>query len=170
MQEPVSTRLDLRPIPPPTPVTLPENTWWLWFIPIVLIGFLYYWWFRRVPMRQPTPEDLLIEAMNDSEQTVFTLDEGLRNYLAWRSNPLWLSTPYAEADPLWAELFTGSEQAGAWQQRFSALERDKYSEKQSDSALIQDWKQAIEELLSAVQEHDKLMKSNNSSADVTKSV
>jgi len=172
-QEPVSTTLDLRPIPPPEPVPIPTSTWWIWLVPVVLIVFLFFWWSRKPVVRRLTPRDLLDEAIatggqGAGENDFEVLDKRLREFLAWRQTPTWLSTPFAEAASLWKELLPGSELAADFHQRFASLEPCKYEGKRPDFKTIQQQKQAILELLAQLDEHDKLMKSGIFSPNETK--
>lgn len=161
-QSPVSTTLDLRPIPPPEPVPMPSSHWWIWLMPAVLVSFLIYWWSRKPVVRQPSPRDLLEDAIESSGQgtnrnDVTILDLRFREFLAWRQTPAWLSTPFAEAAPLWQELLPDSAQAAVICKRFAMLEPSKYQAKNPDSEAIQLQRQAILDVLAELDEHDKLM-------------
>jgi hypothetical protein len=170
-QEPVSTTLDLRPIPPPEPVPLPNGQWWLWLVPAVLIAFLWYWWTRRPVARPFTPREMLLEAIdearegNDPEAT-FTIDRRFREFLAERQGVLWLSTPYAEAKSLWEELLPQG-QSDAWYERFSMLEQAKFSQISTSSEGMEVQTRVILELLAHLDENDKLMKLTNIPAHET---
>ncbi len=161
-QEPVSTTLDLRPIPPPEPVPLPNGQWWLWGVPAVLIAFLWFWWIRRSVTRPFTPREMLLEAIDtaregNNPEAIFTIDRRLREFLAERHSVLWLSTPYAEAKPLWEGLLADG-QSDDWYLRFTSLEQAKFGPKGTDSETIEVQTQAIHELLAQLDENDKLMK------------
>lgn len=170
-QEPVSTTLDLRPIPPPEPVPLPSGQWWLWLVPAVLIAFLWYWWTRKTVTRLFTPRELLLEALEEARQlpgpeATFTMDRRFREFLAERHSALWLSTPYAEAKPLWEGLLAQG-QSNGWYQRFNTLEQAKFSQISPNGEGIEVQVCAILELLSQLDENDKLMKLTNIPAHET---
>lgn len=161
-QEPVSTTLDLRPIPPPEPVPLPNGQWWLWLLPAVLIAFLWYWWTRQTAPRSFTSRELLLQALEEARQSpdpeaIFTLDRRFREFLAERHGALWLSTPYAEAKPLWDGLLVHGQSDG-WYQRWNSLEQAKFSQISTNSKTMELQAEAILELLAQLDENDKLMK------------
>jgi hypothetical protein len=137
----------------------------------VLIAFLWYWWTQRPVPRPFTPREMLLEAIdegregNDPEAT-FTIDRRLREFLAERHSALWLSTPYAEAKPLWDGLLT-HEQSDDWYQRFNTLEQAKFSQLSPNSETIEVQTRAILELLALLDENDKLMKLTNIPAHET---
>lgn len=160
-QEPVSTTLDLRPIPPPEPVPLPNGQWWLWLVPAVLIAFLWYWWTRRPVTRPFTPREMLLEAIDEARdgndpEASFTIDRRFREFLAERHGVLWLSTPYAEAKSLWEEVLLQG-QSDDWYQRFSRLEQAKFSQISTSSEAREVQTSVILEFLAQLDENDKLM-------------
>jgi hypothetical protein len=108
---PTSTSLGLRPIPGPEPVPLPDYTFWLWLIPLILIASLLWWWKRPQRKSPPTPLEALQKALEESpvDASQFaTVDHLLRDYLAWRTDPLWLTTASEELLPCWQSLLQPS--------------------------------------------------------------
>lgn len=108
MQPTPTNTLGLRPIPGPDPVTMPDYTTWIWAIPLVLISILAFWWTRQRPGRVFTPLEQL-EAILDKTKPVpdrfLRADHLLREYLAWRHDPAWLTTTSNATQPLWKALF-----------------------------------------------------------------
>ena len=103
--------LTLRPIPGPEHVELASNNWWLWFIPVVLIGFLWFWWLRRPVTRELTPQERLEQALMDSEDTTVDprtryqlLHCAIREYLV-SYDPAWVSMTAGESLAAWRRLF-----------------------------------------------------------------
>lgn len=100
----------LRPIPGPDPVVLPSYDWLLWLIPVILIGFLWYWWSRKPGKRQPDELDRLYQSLEhaadlevESKTRFQQLHQALRDYLTYL-DPAWKSITASEAKPLWQQL------------------------------------------------------------------
>lgn len=107
----ISPDLGLRPIPGPDPVELPPPDWWMWLIPLVLIGFLWYWWFRRPIKRELSSQDRLDLAIVQSGDVSIEprrryqlLHQALRQYLA-SFDPSWKTLAADEYLPAWEKLF-----------------------------------------------------------------
>jgi len=121
--------LPLRPIPGPDPVELPNHDWWLWLIPIVLIGFLWYWWSRKSIKRDPTGQDRLYLALESAEDTGIDarvryqqLHHALREYLA-DTDPAWKTITTDDSLPAWQKLFhDNTELANQWHGQWLASE------------------------------------------------
>lgn len=106
-----SPDINLRPIPGPDPVALPTSDWWLWLVPIVLIGFLWYWWTRKQIKTELTAQQRLDLALSESEN--IELDPKARYQLLHHAFRDYL----AEYDPKWKSL-TANETLAAWQNIF----------------------------------------------------
>jgi hypothetical protein len=113
--------LGLRPIPGPDPVEMPTYDWWLWLIPLVLIGFLCYWWSRKAIKRESTSQDGLYLALEQADDTDIDtrvryqqLHHALREYLA-DTDPAWKTLTADDSLPAWQKLFpNNAELAKQW--------------------------------------------------------
>lgn len=149
-----SSELTLRPIPGPEPVPLPDNTIWFWLIPVVLIGFLWFWWSRKVRRVPVDPQDQLYLAMTyAAEQGVPTqarlaeLNQALRQYLASKGDSAWLTATGNDTEPLWNTLLADNPPlATTWFARWLAGEEYQFGRTTLSEEQLSSYIQAVEEL------------------------
>ncbi len=165
--------LGLRPIPGPDPVELPTYNWWMWLIPLVLIGFLWYWWFRRPVKRKPTGHDRLILALEEAENTgtdarlrYQNLHHALREYLA-EFDPGWKTITADDSLPHWQKLLP--EQAQKWHAHWLTAEAILFGPVATTENQVADYVSLINELdLVLTSENEKELKHNNLDQDRNK--
>jgi len=166
--------LGLRPIPGPDPVEMPNHDWWLWLIPVVLIGFLWYWWFRRPVKREPTRYDRLHLALQEAENTnsdarhrFQALHHALREYLA-DYDPVWKTLTMDSSLPHWQKLLP--DQAEKWQTQWLAAEAIVFGPDVVTENQVADYARHIYELdLELSGENEKELKSIDLGQDRNKS-
>jgi hypothetical protein len=146
----LSQDLGLRPIPGPDPVDLPTHDWWLWLIPLILIGFLWYWWFRRPVERRPTRHERLHLALEkaentniDARQRYHTLHHALREYLA-DYDPAWRTFTADDSLPHWQKLLP--DQAQKWHIQWLAAEAIVFGPDAVTENQVADYARLINEL------------------------
>jgi hypothetical protein len=162
----VAPDLGLRPIPGPDPVDLPTSDWWMYLIPLVLIGFLWYWWFRRPVKRQLTGHDRLLHALEeagntstDARQRYQTLHQALRECLA-EFDPGWKTLTADDSLPRWQKLFP--EQAQKWHTHWIAAEAIIFGPDTVEENQVADYARLINELdLELSSENEKELKSTD---------
>lgn len=126
---PSTSELNLCPIPGPDPIELHAHDWWLWLIPIILIGFLGYWWSRKATRREATGQDRLFLALElaedagiDARERYQQLHHALRQYLA-DTDPAWKALTADDSLPAWQKLFPDQpELVNQWHAQWLASE------------------------------------------------
>jgi len=155
--------LTLRPIPGPDPVELPTHDWWLWLIPIILISFLWYWWFRKTPKRELTGRDRLYLALElaendniDTRMRYQQLHHALREYLA-DMEPAWKSLTADDSLPAWQKRFPDqAELANQWHAQWLVAEAIVFGPDSVTQNQVADYARRISELdLDRTGNHEK---------------
>ncbi len=158
--------LTLRPIPGPDPVELTIHDWWLWLIPIILIGFLWYWWSRKAIKRDPTGQDRLYLALEQAEDTGSVtrtryqqLHHALREYLA-DTDPAWKSLTADDSLPAWQKLFLyQAELVNQWHAQWLASEAIVFGPAPITENQVADYARLLNELdLELSGNHEKELK------------
>lgn len=169
--------LGLRPIPGPAPVELPTNDWWLWLVPLVLIGFMWYWWFRRPVIRKPTSKDHLNHAIEqagdisiDARVRYQELHQSLRRYLT-DIDPRWKSITTDDSLPHWQKMFPDqAELANQWHAQWQAAEATIFGPDTVTENQVADYARIINELdLELTDDNEKEVKSTDLGRDRNKS-
>ena len=167
---PSTSELILRPIPGPDPVELPTHDWWLWLIPIILIGFLWYWWSRKAIKRDPTGQDRLYVALELAEDTGIDartryqqLHHAVREYLA-DTDPAWKSSTADDSLPAWQKLFPDqADLTQQWHAQWLASEAIVFGPELVTENQVGDYARRISELdLELTGNHEKELKASRS--------
>lgn len=163
----MSQDLDLRPIPGPEAVELAKLGWWVWLVPIVLMGFLCYWWLlRKTKKTAHTGQDRLYLALASAEEPGVDprlryqeLHHALREYLTCL-DPAWKTLTVDDSFPHWKKLFPEQvELAEQWHAQWLAAEAIVFGPVAVSEDQVTDYARRINELdLEFSERNEKLLK------------